>query len=458
MGVWVALYGFGCAVKGTGDPPPPDPIAGLVAGGNWTCTRIGAVADGGIPDAGLVPDAADPQPDANRNSDAAMGDGSMSEAGAGDAAADDAAADDAGASDAAADDAGASDAAPDDAGAAGDAGSEQSPDAGDLGGFRPEETFRARCWGGDSTFARSMTQAPSRVASLAVGDTSCAVDSSGDVTCWGANDFAQVGKEPSDAEESETSVSTSTARRVEVAQPSAHHACAQIRVGLECWGAGGEGQLGQGTRVNRPVPQRIVLGGLTDFDLGDKHTCAVAGGRLYCWGDDTHLQTSVTNATTPREVNTAIDSTPVAVATGRAHTCYLDEDGAVYCFGDDEFGQLGQGRSGPPTARPELVELPGPARLLSAGTDHTCAAGSSEVWCWGRADEEQTGSALRNNGDIVTIALRAQALALGAEHSCAVTDDAMGQQVRCWGSNRQRQLGAATLGSSARPVLVQGVQ
>lgn len=120
-----------------------------------------------------------------------------------------------------------------------------------------------------------------------------------------------------------------------------------------------------------------------------------------------------------------------AVALGGAHTCALDEDGAVWCWG------------GSGALEPEIIaDLP-IVTSLSAGDGHTCAVGADEsVWCWGAGDRGQIGdgrleasptpSRVAGVDDAVQIAA-------GDHHTCVVHRD---ETVSCWGDNSTGQLGS----------------
>lgn len=146
------------------------------------------------------------------------------------------------------------------------------------------------------------------------------------------------------------------------------------------------------------------------MSAGYGHTCAVARvedgiHRTYCWGANGYGQLGLTlpdgSDTWPLPLRiTAFGSegdssaSVRSLSAGTGHTCALDEDRAVWCWGDDSSGQLGDGMIGPggPTAR--LVDGSFTARALSAGMLHTCAVDEENVtWCWGSNAAGQLGAA-----------------------------------------------------------------
>jgi len=169
------------------------------------------------------------------------------------------------------------------------------------------------------------------------------------------------------------------------------HTCALVGSPgtVSCWGANGNGQLGNGSTADA-VPTPGAVGGLSDaIDVvaGGEHTCAIrAGGAVACWGYNYLGQlgngsTRPTRATSLESVVGLADATHLAA--GRYHTCALRAGGAVVCWGNNQKGELGDGTT---TDRTSPVAVSGldAATLLTAGAWHTCGATSAGgVWCWG---------------------------------------------------------------------------
>ena len=166
------------------------------------------------------------------------------------------------------------------------------------------------------------------------------------------------------------------------------HTCA-IRQGgaAYCWGLGREGQHGNGgNSVDEYFPQ-LVAGGV-QFDsvtAGYKHSCALSiAGAIWCWGDNTDGQLG--------NGNNVASNVPVAVAgglvfasvsAGYSHTCGLLAGGAAYCWGRNNRGQLGNATTASSTA-PVAVALGLQFKNLSAGDFHTCGVTTANVaYCWG---------------------------------------------------------------------------
>ena len=196
------------------------------------------------------------------------------------------------------------------------------------------------------------------------------------------------------------------------------HTCALLNDGnITCWGYDGTGQLGNGVgtgNIGTP-PAPITLPGnatATAITAGDVHTCALLNdGNITCWGDDDDGQlgngaTSTGDIDTPPTAITLPGSaTATAITAGGFHTCALLNDGNITCWGDDRFGQLGNGPiTGDIDTPPAPITLPGnaTATAITAGAAHTCALLSTgNITCWGDDDFGQLGNGA-TTGDIDT--------------------------------------------------------
>ena len=248
------------------------------------------------------------------------------------------------------------------------------------------------------------------------------------------------------------------------------HSCGWEQDGaVYCWGYNSHGQLGSpgGSVVCgdgapcefKPVP---VAGDLAFRVLaaGDRHTCGIAtDGAAWCWGGNEVGQLGRGTA------GTAVFPTPqavtgghafTAVATGEAHSCALTAAGQAYCWGDNDQGQLGDGTS---TDRSEPVAVDTDLRFvqIAAGNRHTCGLRETgTVYCWGRNDERQLGDNTGRSSARPVPTFPAPAMAsvsAGEFHTCAITTDGAAY---CWGRNNRGQLGDATTRTRSIPTRVRG--
>lgn len=156
-----------------------------------------------------------------------------------------------------------------------------------------------------------------------------------------------------------------------------------------CWGAGSDGQLGDGAGSVRAEPTPVSGShSFASVTAALFHTCGLTTeGKAYCWGNNTAGQLGVGDKL-PRTVPTAVSGglTFAALSTGDAHTCGLTADGEAFCWGSNHSSQLGLG------AAEQFGERLTPAAALTsqrfasieAGNTTVCALTSAGVgYCWG---------------------------------------------------------------------------
>lgn len=231
-------------------------------------------------------------------------------------------------------------------------------------------------------------------------------------------------------------------------------------------GAGSGGLAGAGGGVSGAggaPDDGLGLLGASALSVGEAHSCAVAGGRAYCWGnnDDGQLGTGDEDSRT-RPERVAGDPFWQRLAVGDEHTCGIDELERVFCWGANRRGQLGLGDRAS-RSEPVMVSLPNRAALLSADFEHTCALlVDSSLFCWGKNDEGDLGQddPFPGDGSTAADALRPvqvgstgfRAVDTGQGHTCAIRLDGT---LWCWGRNTEVELGTQPEdGQIRRPVQV----
>jgi alpha-tubulin suppressor-like RCC1 family protein len=352
------------------------------------------------------------------------------------------------------------------------------------------------CWGhnnhgqlGDD-FAELVSATPVAVSGLsdavaiASGDYhTCALLSDGTAMCWGDNYYGQLGDGTTSRRDTPVAVCASGSGPgcsggaalggVVAISAGSYHTCALLSDGTaRCWGNNVRGQLGDGTTTERHTPVAVcasgsgpgcsggaALGGVVTISAGDYHTCALlSDGTARCWGDNTFGQlgdgTAGTHSTTPAAVSGL--SNVVAIAGGYGHTCAVLNDGTARCWGWNDYGQLGDGASGTNRLTPVAVSGLGNAVAIAAGYGHTCALLSNGTsWCWGSNAFGQLGDGTTTDHDTPVTVGPTPTIAAGYQHTCGVLNDG---SAWCWGWNYYGQLGnGMTGGISATPSTVSGL-
>src|SRR5690606_18061086 len=138
---------------------------------------------------------------------------------------------------------------------------------------------------------------------------------------------------------------------------------------------------------------REVLGSVRDIAAGSAHTCALSQGRVLCWGANDAGQlgdASGEGSAEPTPVR-GLPGLPTAIVAGAAHTCALLADGTVWCWGQNLYGQLGDGSTASSSA-PVSVTGGHRFRELRAGGAVTCGTtADDETYCWGLNQSGQLG-------------------------------------------------------------------
>lgn len=232
------------------------------------------------------------------------------------------------------------------------------------------------------------------------------------------------------------------------------YACANPNQGMQCWGRNESGQLGDGSTIERPGPvkvQGLPDGAVVEMAAGDAHTCAIVNGAAFCWGRNNAGQlgngsTSESHAPVPVQ---GLGSGVSKIAAGLDYTCAV-VSGAAWCWGRNDFGQLGDGSTSERYAPAQISALSTEVKVIGAGYTHACALLGSGAWCWGRNDSGQLGNGSTTNSPVPVqvqgLTGPGTQIVAGLAHSCT------GQW--CWGSNSHGQLGDGSTTGSYVPVQV----
>jgi alpha-tubulin suppressor-like RCC1 family protein len=219
---------------------------------------------------------------------------------------------------------------------------------------------------------------------------------------------------------------------------------------IYCWGSDESGQIGNGSKGGgaQATLATVAQERFDSISVGGFHACALSTTRqAYCWGNDQWGQLG-----DRRRVNS---STPIpvfggrtysAIAAGERHTCGISS-GQVFCWGSNGSGQLGIGSLDSLFThdKPEPVSSTQTFVAISAGGDHTCAlSASGEAFCWGRDTWRESGGS--GSPVLVPTSVGGPAFArisAGRYHTCGMTSAGAAS---CWGRNDWGQIGNGSFG------------
>ena len=333
-----------------------------------------------------------------------------------------------------------------------------------------------------------------RIGYLSAGDThTCVVLVDNSVKCFGLGSEGQLGNESTSnigdgigaSVASSLAISLGSGRSARAIATGASHSCALLdNMSVKCWGSGLYGRTGYGDSDNRGDNTGEMGDALPAVDLGTErtatmiavganHSCALLdNATLKCWGRNSLGQLGYSDTTTRGDnanemgdslpaVAFATGRTPTAVVAGAQHTCALLDNAQMVCWGDNDYGQLGQGsmtaignRTAATVANTPTINV-GTGRsvvAMSAGDLHTCALlDDAHVKCWGMSsngrlgtgDTDDRGDDPLEMGDALLpidlgVGLGAVAVSAGGEHTCVLLTNS---SVKCFGNGMDGRLG-----------------
>lgn len=277
-----------------------------------------------------------------------------------------------------------------------------------------------------------------------------------------------------------------------VSSSGSNKTCAIVSNELYCWGKNsvynGEdfsGNLGDGTTTDSLVPVKVkqdvgVLAGkvVDDVFSAQFHSCALATGKVYCWGQNNDGQLgngTTTDSTVPVEVGGALSGKTVTAIGGSGNTSCAVATAKIYCWGRNNKGQAGDGttttRTSPTAVSTANLGGSYAATLISSSGSRSyniCAIADGKAWCWGGNEVGQIGNGV-TGGSNVTVPTKVVDTGVLAgktvtsisqdgywngspmyPHVCVVASGA----AYCWGENGSGQLGRGNTTDSNVPVAV----
>jgi len=370
----------------------------------------------------------------------------------------------------------------------------------------------AWCWGGNrggalgvgdldlelSRSPRRVQDAPSLATIGAGNDATCGLTALGGAWCWGANDGGRLGLGTATDQAAPAPV-VGGLTFLGISRPLGSHICGVTSgQAMYCWGANQWGQLGDGSRQDRSTPAQVQSGGrFASVSTGGDVSCGIDdGASAWCWGSDVggrlgHDTTYVSAVPGPVSGGTgfgsiaanAYEQRSCGVAGGQVRcwgagvpeptvvpmpvpivttvlgeggfACGLTAGGQAWCWGENDWGQLGNGSRGDDVVPPTPVA--GGLSFVDIGAGWRWACGlvaAGDAYCWGMS----WGDALGAGGYspvpvLITGGLHFAQLTVEEDVACAL--DQAGA-AHCWGANWSGEFGNGTRTGSAGPTPVSG--
>ncbi|NVB42008.1 hypothetical protein G6O69_29550 [Pseudenhygromyxa sp. WMMC2535] len=332
---------------------------------------------------------------------------------------------------------------------------------------------------------------PSLPAAISLGGNhTCAVFGDGGLGCWGKNVSGQLGNGGTDNygdNEDLANLEGLDFSSLMDVQLGSGYTCALLEDGsVTCWGLNNFGQLGYGNTSDLASPGgSLSLGGKAiKLAVGIGHTCALLENHdVRCWGSNNVGQLGLGHTNNIGDDELPVDADPLSLGLppdaevvdlklGLYHSCALLSNGSVMCWGYNFYGQLGLNHTNsigdnelPTTQSP--VSLPGAVEQLALGANHTCALlTGGDVMCWGDSYAGQLGlgntetigdNEFPMDGGFVELGGIPLSIDAGTHHTCVLLEN---YDVRCWGNNTSGQLGLGhtdRIGDDELPVDVEPV-
>ena len=187
------------------------------------------------------------------------------------------------------------------------------------------------------------------------------------------------------------------------------------------------------------------------ISVGDSFSCAVlSNASVTCWGGNDLGQLgdgTNTNSTAPGSI-VQLSQDAVTVSSGQSHSCAILQDGKVACWGNNDYGQLGDGTLIDKNS-PVIAQLPSSksAVMIDVGISHTCAVMSDgSLYCWGLNANHQLADGTNAFKSVpiqssLPNGISATLVTAGEGHTCILTNEST---IYCIGANSEGQLGDST--------------
>ncbi|HOB70761.1 MAG TPA: hypothetical protein PKM18_03140, partial [bacterium] len=290
--------------------------------------------------------------------------------------------------------------------------------------------------------------------------------------CWGANSYGQLGdgtdgyecmnhkNEPGECSDKTVPIKVDNEEWLEIAAGAFHTCGIKKDKKLYCWGSNRFGEIGDGKKTtsdennDRNIPVKVNDDEWIAVTAGYYHTCAIkTDDTLYCWGLNVFGQLGLGDEMTgdaliPAKLN---DDKWISVTAGGLHTCGINKDNNLYCWGKNSFGEVGDGTNENRFISTKIGN--DKWKSVSAGHSHSCGINiDGRIYCWGDNILAKIGDGtetvygeeltiLWNNNKNIPVKISNEFWAsvnAGGSHTCGIHED---KSLYCWGGNNAGQAG-----------------
>lgn len=262
-------------------------------------------------------------------------------------------------------------------------------------------------------------RAPIRVAGIdnasdvvVLDDSACALLDDGQIKCWGYNVYGRLGDATGTQRTTPVNVLSGLFAAVftgatEIAGGHSHMCALRGADGtVWCWGLGADGRVGDNTGAHRSVASPVWgINDATAIGAGYHHSCAIRGaaGEAWCWGYDGLGQLGDDNLAVSKWLPVKVQGGQTGFAGGRqtidgaeGNTCAVKDNGEVWCWGYNVYGNNGDADTNGTDWAPVKVESASDdfvrVALGGAVSSGTCALrANGEVFCWGNNNQGELG-------------------------------------------------------------------
>jgi len=287
---------------------------------------------------------------------------------------------------------------------------------------------------------------------------SLAIQSNGTLWAWGNNGSGRLGDGTTTQRTSPVQIGSSATTWSQVACYTFHSLGIQSDGTLWAWGGNSHGQLGDGTTTLRTSPVQIGSSSTTwsQVACGRTHSLGIQrDGTLWAWGDNYYGQLgdgTTTRRTSPVQIGSGSDWSQVAC--GSSHSLAIQSDGTLWAWGDNHNGRLGDGTTTDRTIPVQIGSSSTTWSQVAGGREHTLAIRSDgTLWAWGYnwAGQLGDGSGVTRHSPVQIGNDTWSQVACGELHTSAIQSNGT---LWAWGRNHAGQLGDGTTTFRLSPVQI----